>query len=204
METILGDVLTWSWFSEPHGYNFNSLLIPDPAGNLCIDPVEPNDEVLGELVRMGVSRILLTNRNHVRAANQVRERTGARCYLHREDAAYAKAQGAVLDGELHDGEMIGALKVIGVSGKSPGEVAFLWPERKTLIVGDAVIGNPPGRLSLLRERVMDDPARLRRSVAQLLALDFDTILVGDGISVIGDAKQRLRELVDSFEMPTQS
>jgi len=23
METILGDVLTWSRFSEPHGYNFN-------------------------------------------------------------------------------------------------------------------------------------------------------------------------------------
>ena len=54
METILGDVLTWSWFSEPHGYNFNSLLIPDPHGNICIDPVEPNDEVLSELVRIGV------------------------------------------------------------------------------------------------------------------------------------------------------
>ena len=198
METSLGDILTWSWFSQPHGYNFNSLLVPDPAGNLCIDPVEPNDEVLSELVRRGVSRILLTNRNHVRAANRIRERTGARSYIHPEDAAYAKAQGAVLDGELHDGERIGALEVIGVSGKSPGEVAFLWPERKALIIGDAVIGNPPGRLNLLRERVMDDPARLRRSVRQLLALAFDTILVGDGVSVIGDAKQRLRELVDSF------
>src|ERR1700691_4289742 len=88
-----------------------------------------------------------------------------------------KGQGAVLDGELHEGERIGPLEVIGVSGKSPGEVAFLWPERKTLIVGDAVVGNPPGHLSLLRERVMDDPARLRGSVKQLLALDFDTILV---------------------------
>jgi glyoxylase-like metal-dependent hydrolase (beta-lactamase superfamily II) len=204
METILGDVLTWSWFSEPHGYNFNSLLIPDPAGNLCIDPVEPSDEVLNELVRRRVSRILLTNRNHVRAANRVRERTGAHCYIHLEDAAYAKAQGAILDGEIHEGEKIGALEVIGVSGKSPGEVALLWPERKALIVGDAVVGNPPGQLSLLRERVMDDPARLRRSVQQLLALDFDTILVGDGVSVIGDAKQRLRELVDSFRPATAS
>ncbi len=204
MDTILGDVLTWSWFSEPHGYNFNSLLISSSDGDLCIDPVEPNDEVLSELVRRGVSRILLTNRNHVRAANRVRERTGARSYMHPEDAAYAIAQGAVLDGEIHEGEMIGALKVIGVSGKSPGEVAFLWPERKALIVGDAVVGNPPGHLSLLRERVMDDPARLRRSVGQLLALDFDTILVGDGVSVIGDAKRRLGELVDSFNSPAAS
>ena len=198
METILGDVLTWSWFSEPHGYNFNSLLIPHPDGNICIDPVEPTDEVLNKLVRIGVGRILLTNRNHVRAANKVRERTRARCYIHPEDAEYAKKQGATLDGELHEGERIGPLEVIGASGKSPGEVAFLWPDRKTLIVGDAVIGNPPGRLTLLRERVMDDPARLRRSVQQLLALDFDTILAGDGVSVVGDAKQRLRELVDSF------
>jgi glyoxylase-like metal-dependent hydrolase (beta-lactamase superfamily II) len=153
---------------------------------------------------MGVSRILITNRNHLRAANKVRERTRARCYIHPEDAAYAKGQGAVLDGELHEGERIGPLEVIGVSGKSPGEVAFLWPERKTLIVGDAVVGNPPGHLSLLHDRVMDDPARLRRSVQQLLALDFDTVLVGDGISVIGDAKHRLRKLVDSFGLPTAS
>ena len=199
METILGDVLTWSWFSEPHGYNFNSILLRDPRGNICVDPVEPNDQVLGELVRLGVSRILITNRNHVRAANKIRERTGARAYIHPDDAAYAKGQGAVLDGELREGEKIGALEVIGVSGKSPGEVALLWPDRNALIVGDAVIGNPPGQLSLLRERVMDDPARLRRSVEQLLALDFDTILVGDGVSVIGGAKQRLRELVASFK-----
>ena len=198
MKTILGDVLTWSWFSEPHGYDFNGLLIPDPRGNLCIDPVEPSDEVLSELAKQGVSRILITNRNHVRAANQIRERTGARSYIHPDDAAYAKAQGASLDGELHTGEKIGALEVIGASGKSPGEVAFLWPERRCLIVGDAVVGDPPGHLKLLREKVMDDPPRLRRSIQQLLALDFDTILVGDGVSVIGGAKARLKELIDTF------
>jgi len=198
MKTILGDVLTWSWFSEPHGYDFNGLLIPDPRGNLCIDPVEPSDEVLSELAKQGVSRILITNRNHVRAANRIRERTGARSYIHPDDAAYAKAQGASLDGELHTGEKIGGLEVIGASGKSPGEVAFLWPERRCLIVGDAVVGDPPGHLKLLREKVMDDPARLRRSIQQLLALDFDTILVGDGVSVIGGAKDRLKELIDTF------
>jgi glyoxylase-like metal-dependent hydrolase (beta-lactamase superfamily II) len=198
METILDDVLTWSWFSEPHRYNFNSLLIPDAPGNLCIDPVEPSDEVMRELVRRGVSRILITNRNHVRAANRIRERTGARSSIHSDDAAYAKSQGAMIDGEFRAGEKIGPLEVIGVSGKSPGEVALLWPARKCLIVGDAVIGDPPGHLKLLRESVMDDPPRLRRSVHDLLAVDFDTILVGDGVSVIGGAKNRLRELVAGF------
>jgi len=154
--------------------------------------------VLSELVRIGVSRILLTNRSHVRAANRIRESTSARSYIHPDDAAYAKAQGALLDGEFHVGEKIGPLEVIGASGKSPGEVAFLWSERRCLIVGDAVVGDPRGQFKLLRESVMDDPPRLRRSIQQLLGLDFDTILVGDGVSVFGKAKDRLKELVDSF------
>jgi hypothetical protein len=32
----------------------------------------------------------------------------------------------------------------------------------------------------------------------LLDLDFDTLLVGDGASILQDAKARLGELVDSF------
>jgi glyoxylase-like metal-dependent hydrolase (beta-lactamase superfamily II) len=65
-------------------------------------------------------------------------------------------------------------------------------------VGDAVIGNPPGQCGLLREKVMDDPARLRQSVRNLLELDFDTLLFGDGASILHDAKVQLKELVDTF------
>jgi hypothetical protein len=103
VETILGDILTWSWFSEPQGYNFNGLLIPHAAGNICIDPVEPGEEVLSELACRGVSQIIVTNRNHVRAANCVRERTGARTLIHPADAVHATNQGAIVDGELRVG-----------------------------------------------------------------------------------------------------
>jgi glyoxylase-like metal-dependent hydrolase (beta-lactamase superfamily II) len=198
VQTIAGDILTWSWFSEPHGYNFNGFLISDRTGNLAIDPVEPSKQALNELAQRGVSRILLTNRNHVRAANRLRATTRARTAIHPGDAAYARGQGAELDDELQVGAKIGPLTVIGVPGKSAGEVAFHWQERRLLIVGDAVVGNPPGRLSLLREKVMDEPARLRESVQELLALEFDTLLVGDGECVLQDARQRLRELVDMF------
>ena len=198
MRTIAGDILTWSWFSQPHGYDFNGFLISDRAGNLAIDPVEPTEQVLHELVQRGVSRILLTNRNHVRAANRVRASTGARTAIHTSDAAYARGQGAELDDELQVGDKIGPLSVIGVPGKSAGEVAFHWPERRLLIVGDAVVGNPPGRLGLLRETVLDEPARLRESVRQLLSLEFDMLLVGDGECVLHDARERLRELVETF------
>jgi glyoxylase-like metal-dependent hydrolase (beta-lactamase superfamily II) len=88
--------------------------------------------------------------------------------------------------------------VRSVPGKSPGEIALHWPERRLLVVGDALIGNPPGRLSLLPDKVMDDPAQLRRSVRALTTLDLDVILVGDGAPVLADASARLRELVESF------
>jgi len=198
MREIVPGVLTWPWLSERHGYNFNGLLVRDPGGNLCIDPVEPSDADIAALVGEGVARIILINRNHVRAANRVRTETGARVAIHPADAAHARGQGATIDDELAAGDVLGPLVVVGVPGKSPGEVALHWPARRLLIVGDAVIGNPPGACSLLPDRVMDDPRALRASVRELLALDFDTLLVGDGEAILIGAKERLRELVATF------
>ena len=198
MHEIVTDILTWTWFSEPHGYNFNGHLVRHPAGNLCIDPVPPGSADLAEIVRIGVTSILLTNRNHSRASNAVRASTVAKTLIHRDDATHARSQGAEIDGELIVGKSIGPLTIVAVPGKSPGEVALHWPERRLLIVGDAVIGNPPGQCGLLREKVMDDPARLRQSVRNLLHLEFDTLLCGDGTSILADAKSRLKELVETF------
>ena len=198
MHEIVADIFTWAWFSEPHGYNFNGYLVRHRDGNLCIDPVPPSEESLADIARMGVASILLTNRNHSRAANVVRARTDAATLIHPDDAAHARSQGAEIDGSLNVGETVGPFTIVAVPGKSPGEVALHWPERKLLIVGDAVIGNPPEHCGLLREKVMDDPARLRQSVRQLLDLDFDALLFGDGASILHDAKGRLQELVATF------
>ena len=198
MREILSGIYTWPWFSEPHGYNFNGHLVCLPTGNLCFDPVEPTAADLEEIARLGVSRIILTNRNHSRAANKVRVRTGAQTAIHPADAPHARKEGAELDDTLALGEKVGPFLVVGVPGKSPGEVALHWPERRILIVGDCVIGNPPGRCGLLPNKVLDDPPRLRESVRGLLALDFDTLLFGDGETILQHARERLQELVDSF------
>jgi len=160
--------------------------------------VEPTDEDLSEIGRLGVSRILITNRNHSRAANKIRALTGARTAIHPADAPHARSQGTELDDEINVGQKIGPLVAVGAPGKSPGEVVFHWPERKILIVGDAAVGDPPGRLKLLPDKVVDDPARLRESVKLLLALDFDALLPGDGEPILQGANARLKELVEAF------
>src|SRR5512135_1069056 len=103
MEEIISGIFTWPWFSQRHGYNFNGFLIQDGGGNLCIDPVEPDAATLEDIATRGVKHILLTNRNHVRAANAVRARTGAHTAIHPDDAAYARGQSAEIDGELRAG-----------------------------------------------------------------------------------------------------
>jgi glyoxylase-like metal-dependent hydrolase (beta-lactamase superfamily II) len=198
MKEIVDGIYTWSWFSAPHQYNFNGFLVLHRDGNLCIDPAEMDEQTLNEIADLGVSCILLTNRNHVRAANRVKARCGAPIAIHRDDAAYARTQGAQLDDEIEPGQKIGPLRVIGLPGKSPGEVGFHWPERRMLIVGDAVVGDPPGRLKLLPERVVDDPLGLRKSVSALLKLDLDVLLLGDGEPILNAGNQRLKELVASF------
>jgi glyoxylase-like metal-dependent hydrolase (beta-lactamase superfamily II) len=198
MQEFLPGILTWPWFSARHGYDFNGTLVLDERGNLCVDPVEPDEATLDRLAKEGVARILITNRNHVRAANAVRERTGATVAIHPADAAYARQQGAALDAALEVGTLVGPFRIVGVPGKSPGEVAFHDPGRRLLILGDAAIGNPPGRLSLLPERAMDDPPQLQSSLRRLLELDFDAVLVGDGAPIRVGGLERLRQLVAAF------
>jgi glyoxylase-like metal-dependent hydrolase (beta-lactamase superfamily II) len=195
MREILPGFLTWSWFSARHGYDFNGWLVRHPEGNLCIDPVEMPDEVLDELARDGVARVLLTNRNHFRASMRVKERTGARIAIHPADAAFAREKGTAVDDELLPGDRAGPFVVIDAHGKSPGEVALHWPERRVLLVGDACVGKPPGECALLPDAAIDDKGALIQSLRRLARLDFDSLLVGDGAPVLTDGRAALERLV---------
>jgi glyoxylase-like metal-dependent hydrolase (beta-lactamase superfamily II) len=198
MRAILSGISAWSRFSEPHGYDFNGLLVLHPSGNIAIDPVDYDVDVAAELARAGITRILLTNRNHARAADRLHRETGAEVCIHPLDADHARRQGVGIDETFELGEQIGPFRVIGVPGKSPGEVALFDSARRLLIVGDALIGHPEGQLSLLPDRVVDDPKQLRASVRDLLQLDFDLLLLGDGRSLLANARAALEALVARF------
>lgn len=198
MRELLPGVFTWPWFSERHGYDFNGYLVRTPEGNVCVDPVEMSDAVLDAIGREGVAVIALTNRNHTRASARVRERTGAPVVIHAADAAHARAQGAIIDRELAHGDRVGPFVAVDARGKSPGEVALHWPERRMLVVGDACVGNPAGACGLLPEKVIDDPAALRASLRALTALDFDVLLLGDGVALTTGGREALSALVASF------
>ena len=202
MNEIIPGIFMWSRLSEPHGYNFNGHLVEHEDDNICVDPVAPDAATLEEIVEKGVTQIVLTNRNHTRGANEVRARTGAPVSIHTDDAAHARTQGTEIDAELVVGEHVGPFEIVDASGKSPGEVALFWRQRRILIVGDVLIGSPKGRCALLPDDKMDDPARLRDSVRRLYGLYFETLLMGDGAPIRHDARIPLAALISTLGNPT--
>jgi glyoxylase-like metal-dependent hydrolase (beta-lactamase superfamily II) len=198
MREILPGILTWTWFAERQGYDFNGYLLRLPDGNVCVDPVEMTEEVLREIAAEGVQRIVLTNRNHFRASMKVKERTGASIAIHPADAEFARGKGTAVDGELQPGQPIGPLTVVAAPGKSPGEIALHWPERRLLVVGDACVGKPPGSCAVLPDAVIDDKPRLVASLRALAELDFDALLLGDGAPILSGGRAALRRLVEGL------
>ena len=200
MREIVPGILTWPAYSPRFGYDLNGFFVRRPDGNLVIDPVEPSADELAALAREGVARIVLTNRNHYRDAARVRERTGARVAVHPADAAFVREKGVVVDDALAHFDRGGPFVVVPAGGKSPGEIALHWPEKRILVVGDACVGTPPGGLSLLPPAVIDDPDELRQSLRRIAAeLDFDVLLVADGESILRGGRAALQRLVATFD-----
>lgn len=198
LRDVLPGIPTWQWFSERHGYDFNGHLLRDAGGNVAVDPVEMPADVLDELARAGVARIVLTNRNHFRAAAALKARTGARIAVHPADAAFVRAQNVVVDEDLGYGQRFAGFEVVDASGKSPGEVALWNASRRILLVGDACVGKPPGALALLSPKVIDDLPRLQASLRRLAELPAESVLVGDGAPVTRGGQAALRALVQGF------
>ena len=192
-QLIFDDIYSWSIFSEMRQIDFNGHLWVRPEGNILIDPVPMIDSDLKQFDDLGgASLIVLTNSDHEREAESFRERTGADIVIHEADAAALEvaANRQIIDGE----EIVPGLQAIHLRyGKSPGEIALYFPEKRAVLLGDLVVGAPIGSLTLLADEKLADPPKAALELRKILALPFDAILVGDGHSILQDARQRLTE-----------
>ncbi len=189
MKPVLPGIATWSWFSEDKQLDFNGHLLDVGEHRILVDPPPLPDADLVQLQAAGrVDYILLTNRDHQREAARYREALNARVYVPREDA---EEMAVTFDKTFVDGELLpGGIWVIHLADqKSPGESAlFLQQGRGVLLVGDALLGVPAGSVSLLPDAKYADPANARAGLRRLLKYDFDSLLVGDGASIMTGAK----------------
>ena len=95
------------------------------------------------------------------------------------------------DGEL----LVGGIWAIQLKDqKSPGESALFIQQRKgVLILGDALIGKPSGALSMLPAEKYADREKAKDGLRRLLKYEFDSVLVGDGVSIMTGAKPILEQ-----------
>jgi glyoxylase-like metal-dependent hydrolase (beta-lactamase superfamily II) len=191
---ILSGIHTWSVFSEQKGFDFNGYAIETPAGTVVIDPPDPGRDGWEALDALApYEGVYVTNRNHSRSAAAFRERYGAPVRMHEDDAERAEVD---VDETLSGDEILAEeLTVVHAPGKSPGEIAFHVPARRAAVVGDLVIGVPPGELSTYPDEVIRDRAALQSSAAKLAELEFDALLLCDGHPLERGGRQKLREFL---------
>lgn len=196
MKQILPNIWQWSWFSDEKRLNFNGLLLTIGEHTILVDPPPMTPEARAIVRRHEpIDYILLTNRDHLREAPTYQAEWHCQLYVPELDAAQMEVNPTKT---YKDGELLpGGIWVIQLSDqKSPGESAlFIERGRGVLIVGDALIGQPSGELRLLPPEKYEDPAKAKKGLRRLLKYNFDSLLVGDGVSILVDAKLQVEELL---------
>jgi len=192
MDEILKDIYTWSVYSEEKKLNFNGYFIASQHplfGNVVIDPPQASDSDLEQMESLGfVQHIIITNRDHIRWSEEFQQKFGAEIQMNTNDITNSAM---VSDRNFKNGDMIaGFLQAVVIpDNKSPGETALFWADRKILFLGDALIGKPPGTVTLLPEEKYDDILKAKAGIKILQNLDFKHLLLGDGDSILRKGKE---------------
>ena len=194
-ETIVPGVASWSQWQPDRAMYFNSWLIRGEAGTFVVDPLEPDAAVLAACRAAGVRDVVITNRDHERAAETFVRELGAHVHAPAADAgALARPPDAV----FHDGDAIFGWTVLTFDGcKTAGESALTrrFPGgMRVHIVGDALWGVPAGAVRMMPDEKLRDPRAAALSLRRLRAYKPDHLLLGDGTPVYGGAYAALNAL----------
>jgi len=196
MKALLPNIWEWSWFSEEKQLNFNGHLLTVGEHRILVDPPPMTASDIA-FARQGgpVDYIIVTNRDHERETARLREEFHCTVMVPELDA---KEMTLTIDKTCQDGELLpGGIWIVQLAyQKSPGESAlFLQTGKGVLIVGDAIIGNPEGALRLLPPEKYADIGQARESLRRLLKYNFDSLIVGDGASIVTGAKSLLEQVL---------
>jgi len=179
MKQVVPNIWQWSSFSDEKQLDFNGLFLTIGEYKILVDPPLMTAEAR-EVVRRHapIDYIIVTNRDHLREAPVYRAELDCQLYVPEGDAAQmdVKPTRTYEDGELLPG---GIWAIHLKDQKSPGESAlFIERGHGVLIVGDALIGKPPGAICLLPAEKYVDVRRAKEGLRRLLKYNFDSLLVG--------------------------
>ena len=207
MREILPSIFTWGSTYADKPWDLNGYAITLQQTTVLVDPPAPGEDDWPRFDAMNpITQIVLTNRDHVRDIELFRRRYGSRVVAGADELGQRVS--ISIDEPRREGELIaGSLRVIHLPGKSAGEIGLYFEPKHhaisremggILLLGDALIGNPPGALGLIPEPNLDDPACLRQSLRKLLNYDFEVLLLCDGQSIMSNAKSKVAEFLQTL------
>ena len=198
MKEILPGIYTWHEFSKEKQLNFNGYLLIWEGESALIDPPRISEKsfaLMENLVKKNsnhpLNTILITNVHHERECGEFRRRFGAKIWINENDSS--GMEGAA-DKTFKGGDRLpcGLVALNIQNQKSPGESALFLEEKGVMIVGDALIGKVPGKVNMLPPDKYRDPVLAKKRLNKILDYDFDILLVGDGESILKNAKEAVK------------
>ena len=170
--------------------------------------------------------ILVTHSHpdHVSSAPKITSATGAEVYAHARDTKLHAGNGVSLhymglfgsidapvpflqrtpvSKTVDDGmalPILGGVTVIHTPGHTPGSVCYLLEERGLLFSGDSLFSDG-SRLSRSVPFPGSDVEDYRRSLDKLAGIQFDSLCGGHGEPLVGNASDKLRDLIATRPEP---
>ena len=170
-------------FTSPHSFGAWSYLIVRPesnGGNILVDSPRFTRPLVKRLEEMGgIATMFLTHQDDIADHERFHSHFGCRRVMHEADGAVRRGMEIVVKGEGQlslDDELL----VMPVPGHTRGHMVLLY-RNKFLFTGDHLAWSPEkDRLTAFRSVAWYSWAEQTRSMAKLLALQFEWVLPGHG------------------------
>jgi hydroxyacylglutathione hydrolase len=104
-----------------------------------------------------------------------------------------------VDHPVEDNDHLGNWQVIHTPGHTPGSVCFYSPERRLIIVGDA-LNHRRGRLGAPPPMFTPDMAQAHASIHKIATMDFDVCCFGHGPPLMENSGQRVRAFANALSL----
>ena len=186
-----------------HGYDsvvkadLFSTAISAKDGIFLVDPIQLEEAALAQLLHgKAAAGIILTNSNHLRAADNYLRGFSVPLFAHRDSVSTTPPLHFC---EIIDEMMIGGeLEVTAIDGAARGEIALYHAAKGgTLVMGDALINFEPYGFTFLPEKYCQDPKQMRNSLRKLLRFKAERILFAHGMPILSGASERLQQLLQA-------